>query len=115
MNEGMMKLLALTLYFLSLRIYPVKTTNGNRVYQPPEHGSSLVIHPGSDDPSTINRGNDDDTINGFAKLERYDVHSLINTNMDTGAIGMENDSYFSDAKISQRKNTYVAKRNNNGK
>ena len=35
--------------------------------------------------------------------------------MDTGANGMENDSYFSDAKISQRKNTYVAKRNNNGK
>ena len=115
MNEGTMKLLALTLYFLSLRIYPVKTTNGKRMHQPPEHGSSLVIHPGSDDPSTIYRGKDDDTLYGLAKLDRYDVHPLKTTNIDTGANGMENDSYFSDAKISQRKNTYVAKRNNNGK
>ena len=115
MNESMMKLLALTLYFLSLRIYPVKTTNGKRIYQPPEQGSSLVIHPGSDDPSTIYRGNDDDTRYGLAKLERYDVHPLKTTNMDNGANGMENDSYFSDAKIIQRKNTYVAKRNHNGK
>ena len=115
MNEGMMKLLALTLYFLSLRIYPVKTTNGKRIYQSPEHGSSLVIHPGSDDPSTIYRSNDDDTQYGLAKLERYDVYPQKTSNLDTGANGMENDSYFSDAKISQRKNTYVAKRNNNGK
>ena len=83
--------------------------------QPPEHGSSLVIHPGPDDPSTIYRGNNDDTQYGLAKLERYDVYPQKTSNLDTGANGMENDSYFSDAKISQRKNTYVAKRNNNGK